>query len=124
LRKKIFSGPRPDSAVSWRGLLGRLARLERLKVFDSKSEAGRPLNYPKLLKPGAVSVIDLSDATVSELTNIVIAGLLRGVQVAQDQAYQEYEKGKREGGDVAAPTRTLVIIEEAHEFLSAERIEK
>ena len=124
LRRKIFSGPRPDSAVSWRGVLGRLARLARLKVFDSKSETSKPLNYPKLLKPGAVSVIDLSDATVSELTNIVIAGLLRGVQVAQDQAYQEYENGKRNGKDVAAPTRTLVIIEEAHEFLSAERIEK
>src|SRR5207253_8596925 len=86
LRKKIFSGPRPDSAVSWRGVLGRLARLDRLKVFDSKSEASKPLNYKGLLKPGAVSVIDLSDATVSELTNIVIADLLRGVQGAQDHA--------------------------------------
>jgi DNA helicase HerA-like ATPase len=124
LRKKIFSGPRPDSAVSWRGVLGRLARLERLKVFDSKEEGSKPLNYKRLLKPGALSVIDLSDASVSELTNIVIADLLRGVQVAQDQTYLDYEKGKKEGRDVSVPTRTLVIIEEAHEFLSAERIEK
>jgi DNA helicase HerA-like ATPase len=124
LRKKIFSGPRPDSAVSWRGVLGRLARLARLKVFDIKSETCRPLNYATLLKPGTVSVIDLSDATVSELTNIVIADLLRGVQGAQDKTYQEYDKGKREGKDTAAPTRALVIIEEAHEFLSAERIDK
>ena len=124
LRKKIFSGPRPDSAVSWRGVFGRLARLDRLKVFDGKAEAGKPLNYKELLKPGAVSVIDLSDATVSELTNIVIADLLRGVQSAQDEAYQEYEKGKKARRDVLPPTRTLVIIEEAHEFLSAERIEK
>ncbi len=124
LRKKIFSGPRPDSAVSWRGVLGRLARLERLKVFDSKSDASKPLNYKRLLKPGALSVIDLSDATVSELTNIVIADLLRGVQGAKEQAYQEYEKGKKEGRDVPPPTRTVVITEEAHEFLSAERIEK
>lgn len=112
------------AAVSWRGVLGRLARLDRLKVFDSKSEASKPLNYKGLLKPGAVSVIDLSDATVSELTNIVIADLLRGVQGAQDKAYQEYEKGKKVGRDVPPPTRTVVIIEEAHEFLSAERIEK
>jgi hypothetical protein len=124
LRKKIFSGPRPDSAVSWRGVLGRLARLDRLKVFDIKSESGKALNYKELLKPGAVSVIDLSDATVSELTNIVIADLLRGVQGAQDDAYQECEKAKRAGRDVPPPTRTVVIIEEAHEFLSAERIEK
>jgi len=124
LRKKIFSGPRPDSAVSWRGVLGRLARLDRLKVFDSKSEASKPLNYKGLLKPGAVSVIDLSDATVSELTNIVIADLLRGVQGAQDNAYQAYEKAKREDAHAVPPTRTVIIIEEAHEFLSAERIEK
>jgi DNA helicase HerA-like ATPase len=69
-------------------------------------------------------VIDLSDVTVSELTNIVIADLLRGVQGAQDDAYQEYERGKRAGRNVPPPTRTVVIIEEAHEFLSAERIEK
>jgi DNA helicase HerA-like ATPase len=122
LRRKIFSGPRPDSAVSWRGVLGRLARLARLRVFDSTS--GNPMKYGELLNHGAVSVIDLSDATVSELTNIVIADLLRGVQHAQDEAYVEYEKGKKEGKEVMPPTRTLVIIEEAHEFLSAERIEK
>jgi DNA helicase HerA-like ATPase len=122
LRRKIFSGPRPDIAVSWRGVLGRLARLERLKVFDSTS--AKPMNYRGLLKPGGVSVIDLSDATVSELTNIVIADLLRGVQQAQDEGYEEYEKGKKEGKQVSPLTRTLVIIEEAHEFLSAERIEK
>jgi len=124
LRKKILSGPRPDSAISWRGLLGRLGRLDRLKVFDSKTEAGKPLNYKSLLKPGAVSVIDLSDASVSELTNIVIADLLRGVQGAQDDAYQEYEKGKKAGCNVSDLTHTVIIIEEAHEFLSAERIEK
>jgi DNA helicase HerA-like ATPase len=124
LRKKIFSGPRPDSAVSWRGVLGRLGRLARLRVFDVKLDTCKPLSYGKLLKPGAVSVIDLSDATVSELTNIVIADLLRGVQGAQDNLYQEYDRAKREGKIVDPPTRTLVIIEEAHEFLSAERVEK
>jgi DNA helicase HerA-like ATPase len=124
LRKKIFSGPRPDSAVSWRGLLGRLGRLERLKVFDNESDGCRPLNYKHLLEPGSLSVIDLSDASVSELTNIVIADLLRGVQVAKDEAYQEYEKAKRDGKEAPPPTRTIVVIEEAHEFLSAERIEK
>jgi DNA helicase HerA-like ATPase len=34
LRSRIYSGTRPDSAVSWRALLGRLARLNRLRVFD------------------------------------------------------------------------------------------
>jgi DNA helicase HerA-like ATPase len=124
LRKRIFSGPRPDIPLSWRRLLGRLGRLERLKVFDNTSQSGGPLIYTELLKPGAVSVVDLSDTTVSELTNIVIADLLRGVHSAQDDAYCEYEKAKKEKRDAVPPTRTVIVIEEAHEFLSAERIEK
>jgi uncharacterized protein len=118
----------PGNAISWRALLGRLARLNRLKVFDTtaKDSAGnvpQPLRYSALLRPGNVAVIDLSDAGASELSNIVIADLLRGVQEAQDDAYQEYERAKGRG-TVASPARVLVIIEEAHEFLSAERIEK
>jgi DNA helicase HerA-like ATPase len=124
LRTRMHSGQRLDSAVSWRALLGRLARLNRLKVFDTPESAAPPLIYKALLKPGAVSVIDLSDSGMSELTNIVIADLLRGVQDAQDDAYQEYEKAKKTNRDAAPPTRTVIIIEEAHEFLSAERIEK
>jgi DNA helicase HerA-like ATPase len=124
LKKRIFSGQRFDSAVSWGALLGRLGRLARLKVFDSPSESAPPLNYKNLLRPGAVSLIDLSDSGMSELTNIVIADLLRGVQTAQDDAYQEYEKAKRTNANTAPPTRTVIIIEEAHEFLSDERIEK
>jgi hypothetical protein len=124
LRKRIFSGPRLDSAVSWAALLGRLSRLNRLKVFDSPNEKAPPLIYKNLLKPGAVSVIDLSDSGMSELTNIVIADLLRGVQEAQDDAYQQYEEAKKKNASATAPTRTLLIIEEAHEFLSDERIEK
>src|SRR5438046_3996603 len=61
---------------------------------------------------------------MSELSNIVIADLLRGVQEAQEQAYQEYEEARAKNPNVAPPTRVLLIIEEAHEFLSAERIEK
>jgi hypothetical protein len=124
LRTRIYGGQRLDGAVSWRALLGRLGRFNRLKVFDSPSKAAPPLNYKYLLKPGAVSLIDLSDSGMSELTNIVIADLLRGVQDAQDEAYQAYEKAKKNDPNAASPTRTLIVIEEAHEFLSAERIEK
>lgn len=118
----------PGNAISWRALLGRLARLNRLKVFDTtaRDNAGavpQPLRYSALLRPGNVAVIDLSDSGASELSNIVIADLLRGVQEAQDEAYQEYEQAKTQGA-TAPPSRLLVIIEEAHEFLSAERIEK
>src|SRR5687768_5989421 len=61
---------------------------------------------------------------MSALSNIVIADLLRGVQEAQDDAYVAYETARREGREAAAPTRALIVIEEAHEFLSAERVEQ
>jgi DNA helicase HerA-like ATPase len=128
LKARISTLNIPSNVISWRALLGRLARLNRLKVFDIASPASlqqppvQPLNYKVLLQPSSVSVIDLSDSGMSELSNIVIADLLRGVQEAQDQAYEEYEKAKNP--NVPPPTRVLLVIEEAHEFLSAERIEK
>jgi DNA helicase HerA-like ATPase len=71
-----------------------------------------------------VSVIDLSDSGMSELNNIVIADLLRGVQEAQDKAYDQYESAKKSNPAADAPNGTLIIIEESHEFLSEERIDK
>ncbi len=124
LQKRVNGAGRLDSAVSWGALLGRLSRLARLKVFDSSDSGAPPLSYKNLLKPGAVSLVDLSDSGMSELTNIVIADLLRGVQEAQDSAYQEFEKAKNTASTAVPPTRTVIIIEEAHEFLSDERIEK
>jgi DNA helicase HerA-like ATPase len=124
LRSRIYSGSRPDSAVSWRALLGRLARLNRLRVFDVDAAVAKPLIYRNLLKPGTVSVVDLSDSGMSELNNIVIADLLRGVQEAQDAAYEEYESAKKSNPAADAPNGTLIIIEESHEFLSEERVDK
>lgn len=113
-----------DSPVSWRTLRSKLWRLHRLKVLDTNNRDTQPLNYKRLLQPGQVSVIDLSDSSMSELSNIVIADLLRGVQEAQDEAYVAFERARLEGAAAPPPTRVLVIIEEAHEFLGAERIEK
>ena len=48
----------------------------------------------------------------------MIADVLRGVQDRQDEAYRRHEQGG------TSPTPVLVIIEEAHEFLSDERISK
>jgi DNA helicase HerA-like ATPase len=117
-------GDMPKSAVSWRALLGRLSRLNRIKVFDPPSGTAPPLNYKKMLMPGVVSIVDLSDSGASELNNIVIAGLLRGLQDAQDDAYRTYEEAKRKVQEITPPTRVLLVIEEAHEFPSSERIEK
>ena len=93
-------------------------------MLDIQSGEGKPLDYKTLLEPGSVSVIDLSDSGMSELNNIVIADLLRGVQDAQDGAYQAYERSKKGDPNTAPPNGALIIIEEAHEFLSGERVEK
>jgi hypothetical protein len=124
LKKRIGPADLPKHPVSWGALLGKLGRLNRLKVFDRTAGAAGPLNYKRLLQPGTVSVVDLSDAGMSELSNIVIADLLRGVQEAQDASYEAYEKARREVQTAPPPTRALIVIEEAHEFLSAERVEK
>lgn len=122
---------RADSAVSWRALRARLFRLMRLGVFD-KARAGRArqgaawrdgnanrgvgtIVYDRLVAPGTVSVIDLSDMESPELRNLVIADVMRGVEEAQEAAF---ERAAESG---SALPRTLVVIEEAHEFLSAER---
>ncbi len=119
---RIKSAKPSPNAISWRALLGKLGGLNRLKVFD-RSDA-KPLTYADLLRPGGVTVVDLSDSGSPVLNNLVIADLLRGVQEEQDRAYQTFESAKREGRAAEAPTRALVVIEEAHEFLSAERIDQ
>ena len=125
---------RADSAVSWRALRARLFRLMRLGVFD-QLEAGhvkqgapwgagnanggvRPIDYDRLVAPGTVSIIDLSDMEAPELRNLVIADVIRGVEEAQEEAF---DAAARSG---AGLPRTLVVVEEAHEFLSAERIRR
>ena len=119
LTKRIHSMNPPGHAISWRALQGKLSRFNRLRVFYDEAAGVKPLSYKSLLRPGQVSVVDLSDTGFSELTNLVIADLLHGIQEAQDELYGEYEAGK-----AADPPRVLILVEEAHEFLSAERIEK
>jgi DNA helicase HerA-like ATPase len=114
------------SAASWGKVKSLLWRLHRLGVFDRHrvKRGAPPLRYAELLQPGRVTVVDLSDAGMTELANLAIADLLRGVQEAQDTAYRAYEQGKAAGEVLSVPPRVLVVIEEAHEFLSAERIDK
>jgi DNA helicase HerA-like ATPase len=117
--KEYLHKDMPSSASSWGKVLSVLWRLNRLKVFDRHEAGGKFLDYRKLLQPGHVSVIDLSDAGLTELSNIAVADVLRGIREAQEAAYRDFEKGKS-----AALPRVLLIVEEAHEFLSAGRVEK
>ncbi|HEY7065732.1 MAG TPA: ATP-binding protein [Chloroflexota bacterium] len=136
LNAHLHAQKMPGVASSWGKLLSVLRRLNRLKVLyradeDALTDRGttrgaasavKPLDYKQLIRPGAVSVFDLSDSSMSELTNLVIADLLRGVQEEQDKAYLAFEKARDPAA--APPARVLIIIEEAHEFLSRERIEQ
>ncbi|HLH63463.1 MAG TPA: ATP-binding protein [Ktedonobacteraceae bacterium] len=113
LKKETATGI--DHAESWRVVQAKLGQMVRLKVFDNA--AARSLNYRDLTKPGKVSIIDLSDTDMPMVNNFVIAEFLRGLLEAQDENYAEAEKDESK-----ALPRTMVIIEEAHEFLSRERI--
>jgi DNA helicase HerA-like ATPase len=102
--------------LSWLALMGRLGRINRLKIFDNPKAP--PITYSDLLKAGQVSVIDLSDTDSPQVRNLVIADILRGVQRAQEVNVAEA------AADGKKPTPVVVIIEEAHEFLSAHRIKQ
>jgi DNA helicase HerA-like ATPase len=103
----------PGNIWSWRKVQGSLSRLLRLGIFDSTTA---PLpNYDSMTMPGLVTIIDLNDTDSPQVNNLVISEILRGLRLQQEENYKASEKG--------APMRKVVIIiEEAHEFLSAERI--
>ncbi len=109
---------RADSAVSWRALRSKLFRLMRLNVFDVRERNVSAINYRQFVRPGAVSVIDLSDMEAPDVRNLVIADIIRGVEAAQEEAFKTALESGRE------LPRTLLVMEEAHEFLSAERISR
>ncbi|HYP25169.1 MAG TPA: ATP-binding protein [Blastocatellia bacterium] len=105
----------PNDVRSWRKVQGSLARLLRLGIFDDKSK-GSP-DYDEMTQPGRVTVIDLSDTESPQVNNLVISEILRGLHQQQDRNYRATEEG-------AALRRVVVIVEEAHEFLSTERIKQ
>jgi len=113
--KQVFDG-KSDDIRSWRGLWGKLARIARLKIFDNVNV--KPIDFQYLTTAGRVSIIDLSDTDSPIINNLVIAEILRGLRNQQDANYEQAEKAGTQ------PIQTMVIIEEAHEFLSAHRIQQ
>ena len=100
--------------ISWGALLSKLWQLQRAKVFDISGS--KELPFQEMIKPGQVTVVDLSDSDSTIINNIVIANLLKGVQKVQEVAYDTAVKTE------TSPTPVSIIIEEAHEFLSREKI--
>lgn len=99
--------------VSWRALAAKLHRLRRLDIFDVRNVPS--IDYATMLYPGRVSIVDLSDTDSPQLNNLVIADILRGLQETQEARYRAASKEK-------PVVPALIIIEEAHEFLSSQRI--
>jgi len=115
-RIKNVIGGSTDNESSWKALLGKLWQLYRTQIFDKSGEKDIP--FQNLIEAGTVSIFDLSDSDSTLINNIVIANLLRGIQQVQEAAYDKAIKEEK------SITPVVIIIEEAHEFLSKERISK
>lgn len=96
-----------SSKASWLVVKRLLNRLRRFRIFDSTDDL---LDASDLIKPGKVSVLDLSNSYTIQVNNIVIAYLLRKIF---DQ--------KIKNPDLPP---TIIFIEEAHTFVSKENASK
>jgi DNA helicase HerA-like ATPase len=115
IQKRIHA-VQTNNEISWKALLGKLWRLKRIDIFDNPN--AKPIPFDILIDPGRTLIVDLSDTDSTVVNNLVISNILRGIQEAQEAAY---EKSEREG---QPPTPIMIVIEEAHEFLSRDKIAK
>jgi DNA helicase HerA-like ATPase len=115
---QLVASAKPSSPVSWQAVLARLWRLHRLRVFDRREHPA--LDMGQVLRRGHVSIVDLSGTDSPAVNNLVIADLLRNVHRDQGTRYRRWEQQ----GSPGEPRRVLIVIEEAHEFLSTDRIAK
>jgi DNA helicase HerA-like ATPase len=95
--------------VSWSVLLRKFKRLERYGIFDSDNDLG---DYSSLMKPQLVSVFDLSGSQNVVINNVLISDILRGL-------FQ-----KKVGDKDRRLPPTLVVIEEAHTFVSKDNVKR
>lgn len=114
VEKIVHSTTLPPNFFSWRKVQGSLARLLRLKIFDNDT-APAP-DYDAMTNPGTVTIIDLSDTDSPQVNNLVISEILRGLLLKQNENYNLRAEGE------PIKNRVAVVIEEAHEFLSSERV--
>jgi hypothetical protein len=106
------------NAPSWKAVAKRLWRMHKAEVFGLRPQ--ELINPDHLMEGGYVSVVDLSDMDAPYLRNLVIAQILRLVQERQDARY----KAAEQDGSTTGPTKVNIFIEEAHEFLSSQRIKQ
>lgn len=118
IKQRVTTAQAPKMQNSWKSLAGKLWRLHRMQVFDNPNPKAKPLDYEGMIRPGRVTVIDLSDTDSPQINNLLIADVLRNIQRQQEENYKKaVEAGKK-------PDPVVIIIEEAHEFLSEQRIKQ
>jgi hypothetical protein len=143
---KIKQKRKQDHLGSWRKTLGMIGALYRSKLFDRENQEPRDgkktsvapapksqthiskdveasdgkkittLNYQKMIAPGHVVILDMHGLESPQHRNLAISELLRGVLEAQDALYTKAPPDKK--------PKTVIIIEEAHEFLSGRRLQQ
>jgi hypothetical protein len=65
-----------SQGVSWKALMAKISRLQRLRIFDRGSQFA--IKYDEMLQPGRVNIIDLSDVENLDVRNLAIAEMPRG----------------------------------------------
>lgn len=111
-----------DSAASWRKTVALIAGLYRTRLFDRHGVSApdgkmiSTLNYEKMLAPGNVLVIDMHGLDSPPHRNLAISELLRGIMEAQDELYRTTPADTK--------PKTVIIVEEAHEFVSGRRLQQ
>ena len=108
--------------ASWRKTVGLIAKLYRTGLFD---RAGKQpgdkgeitsLDYTRMVKPGRTLIFDMHGLDSPQHRNLAISDLLRGIIETQEQLYADAPPDKK--------PKTAIIIEEAHEFVSAQRVKQ
>lgn len=98
-------GPQSTEQLDYLGLASKLGRLQHSGIIDQNGLSA--LDPQALIQPGRVSVVDVSQAN-DQVRNLVTADLLRKLFVHKIVHAE------------AAPT--LLVLEEAHSFVSKERL--
>jgi uncharacterized protein len=104
----------------WATCFGRLNRMRKAGIFTDRQN--EQITADRLVSAGGVSIVDLSDMDAPYLRNMVIAQVLRILQLHQDAAYKAFEADGEAVAD--GMVKVNIFIEEAHEFLSAQRIKQ
>ncbi|MBW3001866.1 ATP-binding protein [Candidatus Woesearchaeota archaeon] len=108
IRSKLDKASNIGDRSSYAVVLRKIKKLKKTRVFDTKQHLG---DCSDLLKNGLVSVFDMSNSQNLWINNIIISNLLNKI----------FDLKLRDNKDNPNLPPVIVIIEEAHSFISKER---